>query len=77
MNTATLGSLVFEGCGIMQDKEKITCRIRILQGFEPFLLFTRGKRQMRCGAVFKVYAVVTGFKSCRFRRISVNEQPKW
>ena len=31
-----------------------------LAGFEPFLLFTRGKRQVRCGAVSEVHAFVPG-----------------
>ena len=49
-------------------------------GFEPFLPFTRGKRKVRSGTVFEVHAFVTGFEVAvfiaRFRRISVNEQPK-
>ena len=49
-------------------------------GFEPFLPFTRGKGKLRSGAVFEVHAFVSGFKVAaffaRFRRISVNEQPK-
>ena len=49
-------------------------------GFEPFSPFTREKRNVRSGTVFEVHAFVTGFKlpftTARFRRISVNEQPK-
>ena len=52
----------------------------ILAGFEPFLPFTRGKRKVRSGTVFEVHAFVTGFEVAvfiaRFRRISVNKQPK-
>ena len=48
-------------------------------GFEPFLLFTRGKRKVRSGIVFEVH-FLTGFEVAvfiaRFRWISVNEQPK-
>ena len=33
---------------------------------EPFLPFTRGKRKVRSGTVFKVYAFVTGFKVAVF-----------
>ena len=50
-------------------------------GFEPFLPFTGGKRKVQSGTVFEVHTFVTGFELAvfiaRFRRISVNEQPKW
>ena len=45
-----------------------------------FLLITHGKRKVQSGTVFEVHAFVTGFEVAvfivRFRRISVNEQPK-
>ena len=45
-----------------------------LAGFNPLLLFRRGKQWVVDGAIFK--ALVTGFESCCFHRISVNKQPK-
>ena len=51
-----------------------------LAGFKLFLPFTRGKRKVRSGTVSEVHTFVTGFEVAvfiaRFRRISVNEQPK-
>ena len=49
-------------------------------GFELFLPLTRGKQKVLGGTVFEVHTFATGFKGAvfivRFRRISVNEQPK-
>ena len=73
------GSLVSVGRGLSKTKEKSravyeSCR------FEPFSPFTRGKGKVRSGTVFEVHAFVSGFEVAvfiaRFRRISVNEQPK-
>ena len=62
-------SLVSVGRGLMQDNIKSCALLTNLAD----LLFTPGKRQVRCGTVFKVHTLATGFESCRFHRISVKQ----
>ena len=52
-----------------------------LAGFKLVLLFTRGKRQVQCGAVSKYTLLLSDSKVVifimHFRQIRVNQQPKW
>ena len=75
------GSLVSVGCGLMQDKVKITCQTQILSVSNCF--WRLHEENERCEVVpFSKYMFLlpdskVAIFIARLRWISVNEQPKW